>query len=77
MASTTLELRGPNGLVRRIQMLAKQEARDARARRGLPFCGLFSAADLATIAGAHAPGLSYGDGSPTSPASFEAPAVAR
>ncbi len=55
MTQTTTDVRTPKGLLQRVYSLAADEARDARARRGLPFCGLFGTADRATAAGENAP----------------------
>ncbi|HEX8386491.1 MAG TPA: hypothetical protein VF576_09920 [Rubricoccaceae bacterium] len=45
--STSTDTRGPKQLIQRVYTLAQQEARDARARRGLPFGGLFGTAESA------------------------------
>ena len=49
VSSTTADVRGPKGLVQRVQTIAQNEARAARARRGLPFGGLFGPAEQAAI----------------------------
>ena len=49
MVSSTSDVRSPKGLIQRVQTLAQNEAREARARRGLPFGGLFGAAEQTAI----------------------------
>ena len=49
MDSTTTG--GRQRLFQRVYTLAQQEAREARARRGLPFGGLFGSAEGATVEG--------------------------
>lgn len=53
MVSTTIEVRGPKRLIRRVYALARQEH-----DRGMPFCGLFDEASRAKIGGEHALTLS-------------------
>jgi hypothetical protein len=47
--STTLPTSGARKLIERVYTIAKTEARDAHARRGLPYGGLFCSADPSTF----------------------------
>ena len=48
MDNTTTGLQGSNQFIRRLFTLALNEVSEARARRGLPFGGLFSPAERST-----------------------------
>ena len=47
--STALPTRGARQLFARVFTIAKTEVRDAQARRGLPYGGLFCSADLNSL----------------------------
>ncbi len=49
MVSTTIEVRGPKRLIRRVYALARKEH-----DRGMPFCGLFDEASRSKVEGEHA-----------------------
>jgi hypothetical protein len=53
MVNSTIELRGPKRLIRRMYTLARREH-----DRGMPFCGLFDEASRAKVGGEHALRLS-------------------
>lgn len=50
MSHTPTDPRSQTGFLQRVYMLAVNEARDARARRDLPFGGLFGATERASAA---------------------------
>lgn len=55
-SSTALTARPARGLFARVYEIARTEARDAGARRGLPFSGMFCSDDYLPTQNTQAPG---------------------